>query len=388
MMRAEGHLQRDEFVRGAWDAKHGRRIMLDLLADEPRFVDCRFWLGSYDYFAAVVPRIVKFLRALLFLPAGDRQAGLDALEQAAGHGVLDRFNALWILHEIHAHPRLEGNADRAHELLQRVHEAYPDSVNAALELAWSHGRSSAEGRQRCIAMHRETLARVRARADALPADPLERRVRLSLARAYLSDLQPEVALETVRPAFEASRENAAAELRSALVLAEALNATGKNGEAVELLGDLGRRHPGAPDLEPIAAQVRLFDGEGSRVYHAALAARRLGREGRFDEAEAEFARVEAELGPSSQVEYWRGRMYFDAQEHARAEPHFLRAVEGGPAHAGFVVPESLLRLGNLRDLAGQRGQAKAYYRRVIDSAGELVHLRATAERYLERPFSR
>jgi len=126
-LRAAERLKRSKYLGAALDAKRSRRLMLDLVEDEPSCVDCRFWIGSYDYFADLLPSVMKFFRTLLFFPKGDKQRGLDALQAVADGGRLDRFAARWMLISLYSGP--ERDPSRALALLKRVAADYPESLD-------------------------------------------------------------------------------------------------------------------------------------------------------------------------------------------------------------------------------------------------------------------
>jgi len=133
-VRAERRVTQGSYLGAAFDGKKMRRVMLDLLEEQPAFVDCKFYLGVYDYYAAILPKYIKFFRTLLFLPSGDRDRGIAELDEATRRGVLEKFNAHWVLSGVYDE---QGQPDKKRELLRRFHEAYPDDVSAARSLAYN-----------------------------------------------------------------------------------------------------------------------------------------------------------------------------------------------------------------------------------------------------------
>ena len=383
-LRAQDRLETSKFLRAAFDARRSRRIMLDLFEDEPGFVDCRFWLGSYDYFADVLPGIIKFFRTLLFFPSGDKERGLDALRAVADGGALDRYHAYWMLYEIHA--GIERDEQTALEVLEDLHAAYPDSVDASLTLAWRLARSDPPEIARGVALHAECLERIESR-DGPSRERLTERVKVSLGRYHVEDLNPAVAVEVLRPVLAAA-EGEEREMAVAIPLVRALVRAGKHAEAVRVLEKLRGRYPDSSDLGIVEHEVQLFDEEVSRVYLATLPARRLGRDDRLEEAEAAFRELLSTHGEDAQIYFWMAGMYFDAGSDAVAEAAYRKALRVGGESPAFVLPWTYVRIGNLMDVAGKRAEAKTYYRKAIEIGGDASRASPTAKWYLKHRYSR
>lgn len=74
--------QRRPFA-AAQEAKKAKRLLESVTTAGADTTDALFGLGTYNYVADTVPSYVKGLRALLFLPKGNRQLGLSQLSTAA-----------------------------------------------------------------------------------------------------------------------------------------------------------------------------------------------------------------------------------------------------------------------------------------------------------------
>lgn len=71
-------------LQGDWwaTAKLGKKMKHSaevLIERAPDYEEARYLLGSYNYFADALPGYIKFLRALAFLPGGDRTTGMKQL---------------------------------------------------------------------------------------------------------------------------------------------------------------------------------------------------------------------------------------------------------------------------------------------------------------------
>lgn len=67
----------------AFEAKRAKKLLEAASRSKPDNPDPLFGLGLYNYVADRLPAFVKGLRALLFLPGGNRELGLRQLERAA-----------------------------------------------------------------------------------------------------------------------------------------------------------------------------------------------------------------------------------------------------------------------------------------------------------------
>ena len=382
-LRATDRMERSKYLGAALDGKRSRRVMLDLLTEEPDFVDCRFWLGSYDYFADVLPSFFKFFRSLFFFPSGDKKMGLEALDEVGRHGRLDRFNALWILYRVY--DAYENEPWKALEALERLQAAYPDFIDARLDLAWHHAVvRKPPDRAWGIDLHRQALERVVA-VDGVPGRRLARRVKVSLAEAYINDLRPESAVEVLREVLASVRGVEREELRAATVMARALNHSGLHDPARQLLADARRRYSASPFLAELEKATMDFDSESSRIFRGVISAWRSGREGRLAEAQFAFGNLLAEQVAPGLIHFGMAEMYFEIGRHTEAELHYRRVLETEIEHPAFVVPWVHLRLGNLLDLDGKHTLARTSYRKAERATDR--HVRSAAKRFLKFPYT-
>jgi tetratricopeptide (TPR) repeat protein len=384
-LRAAERLKRSKYLGAAFDARRARRIMLDLVDDEPECVDCRFWIGSYDYFADVLPGVIKFFRTLLFFPKGDRERGLATLRDVAERGTFDRYNALWILYTLYR--GLEEDPQRARETLERVLAVYPDCVDAQLALAWHHARNARPpDRARGIALHLQSLEWV-ARAEAGSGGRLSEKVRISLCLAYLDDLQPEAGVAVLRPALRSARGHEERELDAALHAVRAMNRAGRHDEAVRLLDDVKARYPDAPQLESLERETQAFDASTSRTFGDMTVPWRMGRGGDVNRAEAAFRELMAKHDAKGLIHFGMAGMYFDLERYDEAEAHYRSAIAAGIAGPTHYTPISFLRIGHLLDLRGERRDAKSFYRKAASVAGEHEWVRHAAKHYRKEPYT-
>jgi hypothetical protein len=88
--RLQWRILRGERIGAARDGNKIREALEQALKLDPTMNDAYFGIGLYHYYADVAPVAARMLRWLLFLPGGDRVAGLREMLQAREHGELAR----------------------------------------------------------------------------------------------------------------------------------------------------------------------------------------------------------------------------------------------------------------------------------------------------------
>jgi hypothetical protein len=79
---------RHERVSAARAGSKIKDALEQALALDPTLADANLGIGLYHYYAGVAPLYAKLLRWMLWLPGGDREAGLKQILAARDHGVL------------------------------------------------------------------------------------------------------------------------------------------------------------------------------------------------------------------------------------------------------------------------------------------------------------
>ncbi len=238
-------------IAAAFEARKAKRLLESASIVGAERFDALFGLGAYNYVADTVPSYVKGLRALLFLPRGDRARGLEQLAEAAAQSRFFALEARTLLVTIYAN-RHERLYDRALGERDRLLEEFPDtiaSLYAAARLDLSLGRNGA-----AIARLNRAEERARALADVDPV--VLRSIDLLIARAHLGSLRPDLAAAAAGRALE-SGQGLGASIRVDL---EALYATASR------LAD-------RPNLDLIAGDASLQAGRAQEAWERlALAA--------------------------------------------------------------------------------------------------------------------
>jgi tetratricopeptide (TPR) repeat protein len=118
---------RHEFLRAARDGLRCLPLLNKSRELEPTNKDILFGQGIYNYFAEVIPERHPVVRPVMFFLAdGDRQLGLQQLEEVAREGRYARAEALYFLAQIHR--LFEGDDRAALPYLVELHEMYPGNA--------------------------------------------------------------------------------------------------------------------------------------------------------------------------------------------------------------------------------------------------------------------
>jgi tetratricopeptide (TPR) repeat protein len=122
-VRVQWRVLRDEKLSAARDGKRILKALEQSLELDPSLDDAYFGMGMYKYYADVAPAAARFLRALLFLPGGDRKLGLEQMLRARSRGKLLQGEAEYQLHIIYLW--YERQTKRALEILADLRQQYP-----------------------------------------------------------------------------------------------------------------------------------------------------------------------------------------------------------------------------------------------------------------------
>ncbi len=193
--RLEG--MRGHFLTAGRLGKRGREALERALELRPDMSDIKFQLGLSSYYTSVLPRLLRWMSFLWFVPTGDRTTGITYLEEvraSEGRHSLDARFVLMSINTYHApvnyrsaiesgrilHARFPGNTLIHSKLIEVLTKAghYDEAVREALIL---EGRPVGDA----AAAGRPALARVlRAHATLLSG-------RTDAAERIIADMTPE-----------------------------------------------------------------------------------------------------------------------------------------------------------------------------------------------------
>jgi hypothetical protein len=317
LLLAELRAEQRRPLGAAFEAKKAKKILEAASHGGADTSDALFALGTYNYMADTVPAYVKGLRALLFLPKGDRDLGLSQLQTAASSSPHFGFEARVLLITIYAN-RHEKLYDDALGQAARLLADAPGTIGAlyaAARLEISLGRN-ADALRRI----EEAFARARVLGDV--DGVVLRSLDLLRARAEFAELRPDLAAATARSALGSP-----------------------DGLTREIRGDLENlRAAGEYNADGIPWQK--VDASGTAEGLAALAGEAPGR---------------------PLLAILAGDAYLRAGRPQDALV-WLRRADTPQLPPGLVGPR-LLRQGQAADLLGQRPLALTCYRRAADLSG-------------------
>lgn len=115
---------KDQWMRAANDGKAGIEIIEYALTVYPESYDLLLGTGLYNYYADVIPDEYPILKPfMLFLPRGDKQAGIEQLTLASQHARYASTEATYFLLQLSFY--FEKQYVKALELAQYLHKKYP-----------------------------------------------------------------------------------------------------------------------------------------------------------------------------------------------------------------------------------------------------------------------
>lgn len=117
---------RDQYIQAARDGLRALSLLKKSRQLEPSNKDILFGQGLYNYFAKVMPERHAILRpAMIFLPDGDRELGLEQLRQVANEGLYARTEAAYFIAQIYR--IFENDSNAALPYIRELHAHYPSN---------------------------------------------------------------------------------------------------------------------------------------------------------------------------------------------------------------------------------------------------------------------
>lgn len=133
-MQARMHFVERQYIRALRAAKQGSSYLQQCVTRAPDWHDAYAGLGTYTYVLSRVPGFWRGIVQQLVGIAGDRDRGLQFLEQAYTHGHLSVPEAASLLAKIYTLPD-ERQYDKAAVLLEHLVQRYPNNLDYRYRLA-------------------------------------------------------------------------------------------------------------------------------------------------------------------------------------------------------------------------------------------------------------
>ncbi|MGE5815566.1 MAG: hypothetical protein ACM36C_13845 [Acidobacteriota bacterium] len=384
-LRVQFRVLRDEKLSAARDGKRIKQALERSIALDPQLNDAYFGIGLYEYYADVAPAAAKFLRWLLLLPGGNKEAGLQRMVRAQSSGELLRGEADFQLHIIYLW--YENRPDRAFELLDGLHDKHPTNALFPLLMGdiqdtYLHDPTAA------LATYGSVLSAAREERVGEPR-MAETQARIGMARQLDLMVETDRAIEYLKGALELRPEAPySARALAALRLGTAYDRMGQRELASaayrsaiaatppdDPLGIVELANPalGRPP-DPRLAQAYRLSIEGWR----ALGRRELGAAGT---ALKQSLAIKSD-DPVTQYRY--ARLLMAQGDSDAALVAFDRALKGKSNCPPTILAAAYLDAGRLHEHAGRRDRAAAMYRSASGVFGASAETKATARRLLAR----
>ena len=382
--RAQWKVLRQERLAAARDGQRIKDALERALALDAGLQDAWFGIGLYHYYADVAPMAARVLRFLLWLPGGDRVAGLREMRQARDRGELVGDEADYQMHLLELW--YEHDTGRALSLLEGLrarHPANPLFLQKAAEIEHVYRHDAPAS----LDLWRTLAAQARAGLVAEPALTLSR-ARLGVATMLDATFETDRAVEELQDLLAGHPAAPyAIAARAALVLGGALDRLGRRGEAEAAYR---RALAAAPPDEAFGVGVRARaalrqapDARAAEAYRASLEGGRALERGALDEAASRLARAQA-LVPADPLTLVRAARLAVAQHDAvRAVAIYERAI-AAPIVAPIVRAFALVEAADLLDARGDRARAVALYRDATRVDGADPRTRDRAARAIAR----
>ena len=193
-MQARMHFVEQQYIRALLAAKQGSTYLQQCVARAPDWYDAYAGLGTYHYILSRVPGVWRSIVQQLIGIPGDRDKGLQALEQARTAGRLSVPEAGSLLAKIYVLPG-EEQYDKAYVLLENLVQRYPNNSDYRYRLALVCAHLGLWERARQVSQ--QLIADITQGKPYAPREWLPL-LHYRLAETYVLQRQPQAAAELLR----------------------------------------------------------------------------------------------------------------------------------------------------------------------------------------------
>ena len=193
-MQARMHFVEQQYIRALLAAKQGSAYLQQCVARAPDWYDAYAGLGTYQYVLSRVPGVWRSIVQQFVGIPGDRDKGLQALEQARTYGRLSVPEAGSLLAKIYVLPG-EEQYDKAYGILANLVQRYPHNSDYRYRLALvcAHLRL-----WECTRQISQQLINDIAQGKPYTPQQWHALLHYRLAETYVFQRQPQVAAEILR----------------------------------------------------------------------------------------------------------------------------------------------------------------------------------------------
>jgi tetratricopeptide (TPR) repeat protein len=375
MMKAQVHAIASQFWPAGTESRRGKNDLDAYLKKHPKDADAGVILGGYLYFADILPKVVKVIKFIARVPAGNRERGLEMLaagRDTGGYSAIDAEMLLAVI-EYYFEGKIESSEAKFESLAKRF--PYNLRVNELLgNTAIFHPEASVEAHAAQSRIIDGWGTRVRGWDKIFLSRILYARARVSNQmgdyEAAKADLERVVEAKPVEPFYLMPRSL----LGLAQLAANAGDAEGAKGYAQQVLKSerWSRYHSAAKRF------VTLPVGKRQQEIAAALADVRrdvYGPEPNPERARTRIQEVQAQHGDDARVTFLAAELARSQGEVAGARKGYEQVVAAG-TDSGFESTRlmSLIRLGELDLAAKKYGEATHRYEEAQEIESGNTHL--------------
>jgi hypothetical protein len=365
MLRATYRYNRDKGMWGAArDGARAKRFSDQYVQRHPEHGDAYLTLGTYNYYAEIVPAFFKVMRVFLFLPAGNRALGLQQIERAYAQGNLFVPQAGITLIEIYS--AFESRPADGVRIGERLSAQFPDNPKILFTLAELYESPAVEDHERAATTYERIIKYEDARERERPA---KYQARLGLAAARMSRWRADEAFAVLddviaRKPAEPLWVMPNFLLRRANYRGLANQPTADDDVKAVLAESRWKEWHKQANDRLAWLQRRRSSGEAA-VYAALIPGNRFTALRRWNEASASYEQVRAQHPNNPQVRFRMAQLAFLRGDEERSLPEFTGLSDAAVA-PNWIKAFSILYAARAHDLAGRRAEALALYRRVVD----------------------
>jgi len=379
LLRAQLRATQKKIFAAGFEAKKANKWLKQAVADGSRPAESDFGLGTYEYFADRVPAIVKGLRAILAIPGGDREQGLERLQRASRDSRYFALEARIVLATIYSDDK-ELMYDEATAEIDDALGRYPDvlaALHAAARIEIDLGRYG-----RAL----ENLQHAMSKAERQPgtATSVIAALRYYTAVAEMARFRPDRALSVIRPLVEVPEQVPANLTRRVDRLAGSCALLLRDApDWIRVIDRDDVTHP----FENVEEVLRLR--RAAKSLDLARDGLELERSGRLEDAATKLEALAATQPDDGTLALLAGRSLLLAGRAGGALETLQAAATSGDLPQVWIGSNRLLA-GVAADLANQRESALDWYDKAVRTrfygrdAARLFTLRPCTRQDLER----
>lgn len=371
-LRAGYRFQRRKSLLGAArDAARSKKYSRKYVQQNPERKDALIALGLYNYYSDIAPSVLKVIRALLFIPGGDRSLGLKQLERAAREGEMWSPQAKLELVQIYGW--LEGRVEEALQLAEELHKQYPDNPAISLRLARLYAGPVLEDYARAAAEFSSVLKQAEANHPHYPA-AVRYQALLGLADVKAKQWELQEAIALLHTVIDSNSTSPSWAVPKSLLARARFRALLNDSRAEEdsrrVLQNPGwEKWHGEARKQLTWIRARRKSGEAAR-FAALIPGNRLVAQKRRRLARKFFEQQQRAHPRDWQVRFRLAQLSFAQGRFGPAQKEFGEILRRGRRLPDWLRADAQLYLARLHDLHGERKQALKLYEDIVDDYEE------------------